>query len=138
MTTLASIGGWLRTRRRRAAVGWLLGAALACAAPAPASAQGPARESPQPGVVRVADLPVEARETLRLIERGGPFPYRKDGSVFGNRERRLPVKPYGYYREYTVPTPGARDRGARRIVTGDAVERFYTADHYRSFRRIVP
>lgn len=83
-------------------------------------------------------LPVEARDTLSLIERGGPFPYRQDGSVFQNRERRLPPHPRGYYREYTVPTPGSRDRGARRIVAGERGERYYTADHYRSFRRIQP
>ncbi|MDI3514478.1 MAG: ribonuclease domain-containing protein [Gammaproteobacteria bacterium] len=85
-------------------------------------------------------LPPEAVETLALIQRGGPFPYRKDGTTFQNRERLLPGKPRGYYREYTVPTPGSRDRGARRIVTGgDPPEVFYyTADHYRSFRRIEP
>ncbi len=83
-------------------------------------------------------LPPEALHTLGLIQRGGPFPYRKDGSVFQNRERLLPARPRGYYREYTVPTPGARDRGARRIVTGgDPPEVFYyTADHYRSFQAI--
>lgn len=87
-------------------------------------------------------LPVEAHDTLRLIARGGPYPYRQDGSVFQNRERRLPAQPRGYYREYTVETPGSPDRGPRRIVTGGgdggAVlprEYFYTADHYRSFRR---
>lgn len=87
-----------------------------------------------------ADLPPEAVHTLGLIARGGPFPYRKDGTVFQNRERLLPGQPRGYYREYTVPTPGARDRGARRIVTGgDPPEVFYyTDDHYRSFRRIEP
>jgi guanyl-specific ribonuclease Sa len=83
-------------------------------------------------------LPAEAVETLALIEAGGPFPYRRDGVTFENRERLLPPKPRGYYREYTVPTPGARDRGARRIVAGgDPPEVFYyTADHYRSFRRV--
>ena len=81
-------------------------------------------------------LPKEARETLAIIERGGPFPYRKDGSAFGNREKRLPLKAHGYYREYTVPTPGARDRGARRIVAGRDGEYYYTDDHYNSFRRI--
>lgn len=86
--------------------------------------------------VALADLPPEARTTLRLIEQGGPFPYRRDGVVFGNYERRLPLRPRGHYREYTVPTPGARDRGARRIVTGDHGERYYTDDHYRTFRRI--
>jgi len=87
--------------------------------------------------VRLAQLPPEAREALQLIERGGPFPWRKDGSVFGNRERRLPEQPRGYYREYTVATPGSPDRGARRIVAGRRGERYYTADHYRSFRRIL-
>ena len=85
-----------------------------------------------------AFLPPEAIATLTTIERGGPFAYDRDGSVFQNRERRLPQAAPGYYREYTVPTPGASDRGARRIVTGgDPPEVFYyTDDHYRSFRRI--
>jgi len=87
--------------------------------------------------VSAAQLPAEARETLRLIDLGGPFPYFKDGTVFGNRERLLPTQPYGYYREYTVPTPGARDRGARRIIGGRDGDRYYTEDHYRSFRRVV-
>lgn len=94
--------------------------------------------------IQAAALPGEARETLVLIKRGGPFPYRKDGSVFGNYEKRLPERPRGHYREYTVPTPGARDRGARRIVagkgaTGDirtSCEYYYTDNHYRSFRKI--
>ena len=83
-------------------------------------------------------LPAEAVETLQLIERGGPFPYDRDGITFQNRERRLPERPRGFYREYTVPTPGERDRGARRIVTGgDPPEvYYYTDDHYRSFRRV--
>lgn len=88
------------------------------------------------GEMRVADLPPEARESLMLIQRGGPFPYRKDGSVFSNREALLPKRERGYYREYTVRTPGARDRGARRIVAGAGGEYFYTDDHYRSFKRI--
>ncbi len=88
--------------------------------------------------VRIEQLPPEARTTLRLIERSGPFPYRKDGTVFGNRERLLPLRARGYYREYTVATPGSRDRGARRIVAGARGERYYTSDHYRSFRRIIP
>lgn len=82
-------------------------------------------------------LPAEAQETIRLIERGGPFPYRQDGSVFYNRERLLPAKPSGYYREYTVVTPGEPDRGARRIVAGAGGELYYTADHYASFKRVV-
>lgn len=88
-------------------------------------------------VVEVDDLPGEARETLALIKQGGPFPYKRDGVVFGNRERRLPARPSGYYREYTVPTPGARDRGARRIVAGTPDEFYYTDDHYNTFRRIL-
>ena len=82
-------------------------------------------------------LPAEAIATMRLIQRGGPFAHRQDGAVFGNRERHLPQQPRGYYHEYTVVTHGARDRGARRIVTGGEppVEYFYSDDHYRSFRR---
>lgn len=87
--------------------------------------------------VTVADLPPEARETLELIEAGGPFPYRQDGATFGNRERLLPQQERGYYREYTVETPGSRDRGARRIVTGEGGDRYWTQDHYRSFAEIA-
>jgi ribonuclease T1 len=83
-----------------------------------------------------AKLPREARETLDLIRAGGPFPYPQDGRTFGNRERALERKPRGYYREYTVRTPGARDRGARRIIAGRGGELYYTEDHYRTFRRI--
>ena len=98
-----------------------------------------ARE-PSPGdaivAIALADLPAEARQTLALIERGGPFPFpHKDGNTFGNFEKRLPMAPRGYYREYTVPTPGSTDRGARRIIAGGN-EYYYTGDHYRSFRRI--
>ena len=82
-------------------------------------------------------LPSQAQDTVRLIERGGPYPYSKDGAVFGNRERLLPDHARGYYREYTVPPPGASTRGARRIVTGDDDRQFfYTDDHYRTFRRV--
>jgi len=88
------------------------------------------------GDITVADLPAEARATLALIEAGGPFPYRQDGRTFGNREKLLPRRDHGYYREYTVRTPGARDRGARRILAGRGGEFYYTADHYRSFKRI--
>ena len=92
------------------------------------------------GLPSHAGLPPEAIETLALIQRGGPFPYRKDGTTFQNRERLLPAKPRGYYREYTVPTPGSRDRGARRIVAGGNPPEvfYYTADHYSSFRQIEP
>lgn len=109
----------------------------------PALARDASPELP-PGmaVVALATLPPQAQQTHRLILAGGPFPYRKDGSVFQNRERRLPAHPRGYYREYTVKTPGSRDRGARRIVCGGprpvAPEAcYYTGDHYTSFQRIV-
>ena len=82
-------------------------------------------------------LPVQARDTIGLIQRGGPFPYRQDGAVFQNRERLLPVRPNGYYHEYTVKTPGSPDRGARRIIAGDKGELYYTDDHYDSFRQVV-
>jgi ribonuclease T1 len=86
----------------------------------------------------LSELPAEAAGTWRLIEKGGPFPYDEDGRVFGNRERLLPAEEPGYYREYTVGTPGSRDRGARRIVTGSAGELYYTADHYSSFVVVDP
>jgi len=82
-----------------------------------------------------SQLPKEAQQTLALIKKGGPFPYSKDGSIFGNREKVLPAKPRGHYKEYTVKTPGARNRGARRIVAGGG-DFFYTDDHYASFKRI--
>jgi ribonuclease T1 len=97
-------------------------------------------ESP-PAVIHVAELPRPGRETYELIRQGGPFPYDKDGEVFGNRERALPAEKRGFYREYTVTTPGSRDRGARRIVCGGPARAphacYYTADHYASFRKIV-
>jgi ribonuclease T1 len=85
-------------------------------------------------------LPPELGEALALIRRGGPFPHRQDGIVFENRERELPAQPRGYYHEYTVDTPGAHDRGARRIITGGEppVAYYYTDDHYRSFRPLEP
>jgi len=86
--------------------------------------------------IAVAELPREARESISLIRKGGPFPFPRDGAVFGNFEKRLPAKARGYYREYTVRTPGARDRGARRIVAGRDGELYYTDDHYQSFKRI--
>ncbi|MFF5498874.1 ribonuclease domain-containing protein [Streptomyces aquilus] len=87
--------------------------------------------------VQASRLPAQARETLRLIDEGGPFPYAKDGAVFGNFEKLLPEHQRGYYHEYTVPTPGSRDRGARRIVTGEGGETYYTDDHYESFRAVL-
>jgi guanyl-specific ribonuclease Sa len=97
----------------------------------------PAADASQQALQRQG-LPPEAVATLRAIESGGPFPYDRDGTVFQNREERLPARPRGYYREYTVVTPGSPDRGARRIVSGGQppAEFWYTDDHYRSFRRI--
>ncbi len=85
-------------------------------------------------VKELSGLPAEAVTTWKLIEKGGPFPYpRNDGVTFQNREKRLPAKSGDYYREYTVPTPGSGDRGARRIVTGSSSEVYYTGDHYSTF-----
>ncbi|WP_050873212.1 ribonuclease domain-containing protein [Comamonas testosteroni] len=122
----------------------MLGAAFALASPAAL-----ARKAPEAGVavsgfetVSLADLPREGRTTYGRILQGGPFSNDKDGSVFGNRERILPRQARGYYREYTVRTPGARNRGARRIVCGGLQPQvpdacFYTGDHYNSFQQIV-
>ena len=116
-------------------------AAAVTAAPC-AQARGPMDGSRNASAtVHVTELPRPGRETYELIRLGGPFPYDKDGSVFGNRERQLPIEKRGYYREYTVKTPGSSDRGARRIVCGGPPRTphacYYTADHYASFRQIV-
>lgn len=95
----------------------------------------PVMQSGMP-VIAVAELPAEARDTLQAIKQGGPFAYDRDGVVFGNYERILQKQPRGYYREYTVKTPGARNRGARRIVCGPPVECYYSPDHYQTFKRI--
>ena len=100
-----------------------------------AQARQPATAPATPWV-ELTDLPNEAHTTLRLIENRGPFPYPRDGIVFGNYERQLHTQTRGDYHEYTVPTPGLHHRGARRIISGEAGERYYTADHYRSFQRI--
>jgi ribonuclease T1 len=122
---VAAAGGWLSREAPRGA--------SAEVSPEPALEEGPATAEPA-----ATGLPVEAQQTLRLIVADGPFPYDRDGTTFHNRERRLPAQPPGYYREYTVLTPGSPDRGARRIVSGGnpPVEFFYTDDHYRSFRRL--
>lgn len=112
--------------------------------PASSSATSPATSAAMPradadGVPYVAltSLPREAATTVRLIDDGGPFPYPgKDGSTFGNYEGELPQRSRGYYAEYTVPTPGASNRGARRIIAGDGGQLYWTADHYASFERI--
>ena len=135
------------------AAGWqqLQPRAQAPAAPPAAHESGTAgtqSRAPRAGTTPVAEpargapglpafLPQEAQATIALIQRGGPYPYRQDGQVFGNRESLLPRQPRGWYREYTVDTPGLHHRGARRIVTGGTPPRewYYSSDHYRSFRR---
>ena len=114
---------------------FLLALGLALAGPAALAQRAPA---PVDTVVEVAlsELPREARDTIARIRKGGPYPYAKDGAVFGNRERQLPAQKRGYYKEYTVKTPGERTRGARRIVAGARGELYYTEDHYNHFRRI--
>jgi ribonuclease T1 len=119
------------TRALLAAAGLAL---AALATPAIAQKAPPARAVVTE--VTVAELPVEARETLALIRKGGPYPYAKDGAVFGNREAILPRQKRGYYREYTVKTPHVRTRGARRIIAGSGGDFYYTEDHYNHFRRI--
>ena len=105
---------------------------------APTALPAPAVQAPRtPGAALPDFLPAEAHHTIALIQRGGPYPYRQDGGTFGNREGHLPRKPRGWYREFTVDTPGLHHRGARRIVTGGdpPSEWYYTDDHYDSFRR---
>ncbi|MBA8823222.1 ribonuclease T1 [Saccharopolyspora lacisalsi] len=121
-------------------LGFHAGVASAVApAPTPAPITAPAAQ-PECGdlsgfeQVALSDLPPEATDTVRLIQRGGPYPYPQDGGVFHNREGILPDCSDGYYHEYTVETPGSDDRGARRFVVGSNGEYFYTADHYESFR----
>ena len=117
---------------------------LAVAIPGPLAQARSLTDRPaarSPATISVAQLPSQGRATYELIRQGGPFPYGKDGAVFCNRERSLPAEKRGFYREYTVATPGSRDRGARRIVCGGPARApqacYYTADHYASFRMIV-
>lgn len=132
---------WQRLRQRvqrpLLVGGWVVATVLAVA---PAQARQTVAEHE---AVALQALPAEAQRTQQLIHAGGPFPYQKDGVVFGNRERQLPRHERGFYREYTVPTAGARNRGAQRIVCGGNLPRqpdvcYYTADHYASFQRIAP
>jgi ribonuclease T1 len=101
------------------------------------AASAPAVDGSGLEAVPASSLPPEARETLALIARGGPYPYSRDGAVFSNFERLLPRKPSGYYKEFTVRTPGESDRGARRIVLGESGDKYYTPDHYESFFHIL-
>jgi ribonuclease T1 len=122
---------------------FIFAAVMLLLTPAGASAQregAPQRERVQASLadVSVKALPPEARDTLRLIEKGGPYPFDRDGIVFGNFEKRLPIKERGYYNEFTVKTPGVKHRGARRVVTGKGGEKYYSDDHYKTFKRIVP
>jgi ribonuclease T1 len=116
-----------------------LAASLLGCGPSGSASSGEPSKDPDSGLTFVAvdDLPKEARQTLALIDKGGPYPYSRDGVTFGNFEKILPKQDRGYYREYTVKTPGEKDRGARRIVTGKGGERYYTDDHYKSFRRVA-
>lgn len=142
---LATSGAGLRRASRK----WAL-AAVVSAGLAGGAAAGVGNVSAPPSAPELVEasatlsaLPEQAQATHRLILAGGPFPYQKDGSVFGNRERLLPARARGQYLEYTVPTPGVADRGARRIVCGGLPPQrpqacYYTDDHYASFRRIEP
>jgi ribonuclease T1 len=131
--------------RSRSKAGPLFALVLAAMATSAAIAPTPVQARPGSGLaddVALANLPPEARRTDQLIHAGGPFPFARDGVVFGNYERRLPGQPRGWYHEYTVPTPGARNRGARRIICGghrptEPEACFFTEDHYGSFHRIV-
>jgi ribonuclease T1 len=99
-------------------------------------AGAPEREPGAIPEVSAAELPAQARVTIELIRKGGPYPFERDGIVFGNFEKQLPLRERGYYREYTVRTPGTKSRGARRIVAGTGGELYYTEDHYQSFKRV--
>jgi ribonuclease T1 len=139
VSSTARRAAWYQLRKLGLAVGVAATVGVFGLAPQSAIAKGPA---PVLGSVSQSGLPPEAIATEKLIRSNGPFAHSKDGAVFGNRERRLPAERRGYYREYTVRTPGAHDRGARRIVCGgDRPAKpeacYYTDDHYASFRRIV-
>jgi len=116
-----------------------VGSASPTARPSPSATRAEGGRDPRSGlrVVALSELPGEAQATVALIDAGGPFPYSQDGVTFGNYEHVLPAHPRGWYREYTVRTPGERDRGPRRVVTGDHdTQIFYTADHYASFVQV--
>jgi ribonuclease T1 len=117
----------------------LLGAGASSTAPSASPSPSAGYQTPCSGLpgIAVADLPQQARDTLALIDRGGPYPYSQDNTVFGNLERVLPERPKGYYREYTVVSPGSSSRGTRRLVVGAQGDIYFTADHYQTFRQVL-
>jgi ribonuclease T1 len=122
----------------------LMGIVLAALLSLPLSSLGSSQiarpaQGEQAGIPAIAidELPAEARDTLHAIKQGGPFAFPRDGVVFNNFEQDLPKRQRGYYREYTVVTPGVNNRGVRRIISGEAGEYYYTADHYQTFKRIL-
>ncbi|PZS39117.1 MAG: ribonuclease N [Pseudonocardiales bacterium] len=121
-------------------IGWVGRHGLTDPAAAPPSGDRPAAAAAAAGlpVQTLSQLPPQVEQEWQLIQHGGPFRYRQDGVVFGNRERHLPPRQSGFYHEYTVPTPGAHDRGARRLIIGGATELYYTGDHYVSFVVVDP
>jgi ribonuclease T1 len=128
--------------RKLLTVSFLLASSFFCTSLVQAGTATPETSDTRDTTVALTTLPPQGQQTYRLIYQGGPFPYQKDGVVFGNRERRLPAHERGYYREYTVQTPGVRSRGARRIACGGPPRKpevcYYSDDHYASFRRISP
>ena len=122
------------------AFGWVGRHALTAPSAGPPGGDRPAAVALAAGlpVEPLSQLPPQARQVWLLIEHGGPFRYRQDGAVFGNREGHLPYRQPGFYHEYTVPTPGAHDRGARRLITGGTTELYYTGNHYVSFVVVDP
>jgi ribonuclease T1 len=121
-------------------IGWVGRHAVPDPAAGPPGSNRPAAVASAAGlpVQGLSQLPPQVGQEWQLIQHGGPFQYRQDGVVFGNREKHLPPRQSGYYHEYTVPTPGAHDRGARRLITGGAAELYYTGDHYQSFVVVDP
>jgi ribonuclease T1 len=119
----------------------LLGAGARSTAPSASPSPSPSAgsQTPRSGLpgIAVADLPKQARDTLALIDRGGPYPYSQDNTIFSNLERVLPERPKGYYREYTVVSPGSSSRGTRRLVVGAQGDIYFTADHYQTFRQVL-
>lgn len=146
---LGTLAGWIARPARRARLAIVASACVLAFAPLAnhphARGFDDQRDDQRVGAIGVSQLPREGREVLALIHAGGPFASPRDGIVFGNRERILPRRPRAYYAEFTVPTPGAQTRGARRIIAGrgntgdirNSGEYYYTDDHYQSFRRIV-